>query len=47
MPNISFANLEQLGSASNFMDDILELFRSPSLLENFYREECSLLCSYM
>ena len=33
MPNISFANLEQLGSASNFMDDILELFRSPSLLD--------------
>ncbi|MBL0167337.1 MAG: cyclic nucleotide-binding domain-containing protein [Propionivibrio sp.] len=47
MPNISFANLEQLGSASNFIDDILELFKSPSLLEHFSREECSLLCSYM
>jgi CRP-like cAMP-binding protein len=47
MPYNSYANLEQLGSASNFMDDILELFRSPSLLENFSREECSLLCSYM
>ena len=43
----SYTNLEQLGSASNFIDDLLELFRSPSLLENFSREECSLLCSYM
>lgn len=47
MPYSSFKTLEQLGNASNFIDDIFELFRSPSLLEHFSREECSLLCSYM
>ena len=43
----TFANLEHLGSAANYAEDIHDLFELPSPLEGLYREECSILCEYM
>lgn len=48
MSNISnLSAFEKLGNASGFVDDIHELFRTLSLLQDYSHEECNVLCQYM
>ena len=42
-----FPQLEALGSASNFVEDIQEIVKTQSLFEGFNPQESALLCDYM
>ena len=43
----SFPELEDLGSASAFVEDIEEIVRGLSIFDGFSRQESALLCEYM
>lgn len=42
-----FADLEQLGSASGFVEEIHEVVKTLALFDGFSRQECEILCQYM
>lgn len=42
-----FPDLENLGSAAGFVEEIQEIVKTLKLFEGFSRHECALLCDYM
>ncbi len=47
LPSRLYPTFEHLGSATSFVEDILEIIDSIALFDDFSREEIELFCSYM
>ncbi|WP_300320257.1 cyclic nucleotide-binding domain-containing protein [Accumulibacter sp.] len=42
-----FSDLEHLGSATGFVDEIYEILQPLALFEDFSKQECAVFCEYM
>ena len=42
-----FTEMEYLGSATSFVDEIHDIVKSMALFEGFSKQECEVLCEYM
>ena len=42
-----YSQFDYLGSAADFVEDIYDVFKCHTLLDDFSREECQILCEYM